>query len=95
MHTAQFPALYHRIFPSITVLRPDYYDQLNYMRLAFLSADWQALSPVADRQYSQVQQYAQLAEEYYQQAKANGVTDMEMTRLDSLLDQLKNSGWLD
>ena len=70
-------------------------DYRPYMRLAFLYADWQALSPVADRQYSQVQQYAQLAEEYYQQAKANGVTDMEMTRLDSLLNQLKNSGWLD
>ena len=27
MHTTQFPALYHAIFPYVTVLRPDYYTQ--------------------------------------------------------------------
>lgn len=70
-------------------------DYRPYMRLAFLYADWQALAPVEDREYGQVQQYAQLADQYYQQAKANGVSDMEMTRLDSLMDQLKTSGWLD
>lgn len=69
-------------------------DYRPYMRLAFLYADWQSLSPISNRNYSQVQQYAQLAEQYYQQATANGVTDMEMTRLASLIDQLKNSGWL-
>lgn len=69
-------------------------DYRPYMRLAFLYADWQALSPVNARDYSQVQQYAQLADQYYQQAKANGISDMEMTRLDSLIDQLKSSGWL-
>lgn len=69
-------------------------DYRPYMRLAFLYADWQTLVPVGAREYRQVQQYAELAEQYYQQAKANGVIDMEMTRLDTLMDQLEASGWL-
>lgn len=68
-------------------------DYRPYMRLAFLYADWQTLLPVEAREYSRVQQYAELAEQYYQQAKANGVVDMEMTRLDALMDQLEASGW--
>ena len=64
------------------------------MRLAFLYADWQAQAPVEARDYSQVQQYAAMAEEYYRQAEANGATDMEMTRLDTLMEQLEAGGWL-
>ena len=30
MHITQFPALYHYIHLSVTVLRPDYYVQLDY-----------------------------------------------------------------
>lgn len=69
-------------------------DYRPYMRLAFLYADWQAQAPVGARNYSQVQQYAALAEEYYRQAEANGATDMEMTRLDTLMEQLEAGGWL-
>lgn len=69
-------------------------DYRPYMRLAFLYADWQAQAPVGARDYSQVQQYAVLAEEYYRQAEANGATDMEMTRLDALMEQLEAGGWL-
>lgn len=69
-------------------------DYRPYMRLAFLYADWQAQAPVGARDYSQVQQYADLAEEYYQQAEANGATDMEMTRLNTLMEQLEAGGWL-
>ena len=35
MHTTQFPALYHAICLCVTVLRPDYYVQLDYSRLFF------------------------------------------------------------
>ena len=35
MHTTQFPALVHAICLSVTVLRPDYYVQLDYSRLFF------------------------------------------------------------
>lgn len=69
-------------------------DYRPYMRLAFLYADWQTLVPVGAREYGQVQQYAEMAEQRYQQAKANGVVDMEMTQLDALIDQLEASGWL-
>ena len=70
-------------------------DYRPYMRLAFLYADWQAQAPVEDRDYSQVQRCAELAEQYYQQAEANGVTDLEMVRLGTLMDQLEAGRWLD
>ena len=69
-------------------------DYRPYMRLAFLYADWQAQLPVEARDYSRVQQYAAQADQYYQQAVANGASDLEMTRLDGLLEQLRASGWL-
>ncbi len=69
-------------------------DYRPYMRLAFLYADWQDQKPVAHRDYAQVEQYAGLARQYYQQAVANGVSDMEMSRLDNLLEQLQVGGWL-
>ena len=70
-------------------------DYRPYMRLAFLYADWQGEFSIDERDYTEVRRYAALAEEYYKQAEANGASDMEMTRLDSLLDQLQVSGWLD
>lgn len=70
-------------------------DYRPYMRLAFLYADWQGERALEERDYSEVRRYAALAEKYYEQAEANGASDIEMTRLDSLLDQLQVSGWLD
>ncbi len=35
MQPAQIPALYHWIASDVTVLRPDYYVQLDYSRLFF------------------------------------------------------------
>lgn len=65
-----------------------------YMRLAFLYADWQAEYPVSDRDYSAVAENYRLARQYYEQAMANGTSDMEMTRLEQLMEQLRVSGWV-
>lgn len=66
-----------------------------YMRLAFLYADWQSQLPLEQRDYTSTMKNYQLAQEYYEQAVANGTSDMEMSRLDALIEQLRISGWLD
>lgn len=69
-------------------------DYRPYLRLAFLEADRQSTLPVEQRSYEQTRAYAQKAAEYYPQAQANGASDLEMTRLESLLEQLRAGGWL-
>lgn len=69
-------------------------DYRPYLRLAFLEADRQGTLPVEQRSYTQTADYAELAREYYDQAQANGTSDLEMTRLDALLEQLHTGGWL-
>ena len=65
------------------------------MRLAFLYADWQADFPVEQRDYSRTMQYYQIADRQYATAVANGESDIEMSRLEALIEQLRVSGWID
>lgn len=78
----------------LTVCEQSPSDYRPYMRLAFLEADRQSSLPAEQRSYTKAAGYADQAHTYYAQAQANGISDLEMTRLDSLLEQLRTSGWL-
>ena len=64
------------------------------MELAFLYADMQSKKDVSARDYTAVAACYETAKQKYQQAVANGASDMSMTELENLMAQLRTAGWL-
>lgn len=64
------------------------------MELAFLYADMQSKKDNTQRNYTAVQSCYETAKQKYQQAVANGGSDLSMTELENLMNQLRASGWL-
>lgn len=61
-----------------------------YKRLAFLEADRQQVKDNIDRDYKKMQEYYETAKEKY----AGKEQDMEMDMLDTMMQDIKDGGWL-
>ena len=76
----------------LTELSQDYPQRYEiYKRLAFLEADKQQMEKNADRDYGRMMEYYSQAKEKY----AESGQDMEMDMLDTMVQELKDGGWLE
>lgn len=69
-------------------------DYKAYMQLAFLYADMESRKDNALRDYSRTKQNYEIAQKYYNDAKARGIDDTEMQVLEGLMDELKDKNWI-
>lgn len=65
------------------------------MRRAFLDADKQSLLKNEERDYSRTKQFYLEADKLYNNSVKPGNADVEMQRLEALIEQLKINGWID
>lgn len=64
------------------------------MRQAFLEADRQSMAPTDERDYSAAEKYFESAQEMYKNSVKPGESDPEMQRLEGLISELRDNGWL-
>jgi len=81
------------VYTEMITLFPDRYEAP--MRLAFLALAEQALLPNEEREYEETAVWYERARELYSQRPQRAVDSMEMLMLISLMNELRQSGWLD
>jgi len=65
-----------------------------YLRFALLEAQKQGTYSEAGRDYRKCKEYYDKASALYEPERNKGVSDPEMAQLESVIDQLKQGGWL-